>query len=218
MSRSKDSTLLGIVYSDPLALWALDFLIRRQHAPIDIIWAYSSGKDVLQNIDNFEHPQAILIDLDLLDINYSILSRRIKLIDSNIGTVGIASSLPQESLEARNTSQINLIVHKKDSIEEIIRAVGSVSNHPKLMHWTSKDQASPLSKKELQIIRMTARGFTYAAIGRQLHISEQTVKNLHTPFIHQTWSAYPFRMRCSLLIPRMAHLGMHSHHAVHTFV
>ena len=121
-------------------------------------------------------PQAILIDLDLLDINYSILSRRIKLIDSNIGTVGIASSLPQESLEARNTSQINLIVHKKDSIEEIIRAVGSVSNHPKLMHWTSKDQASPLSKKELQIIRMTARGFTYAAIGRQLHISEQTVK------------------------------------------
>lgn len=44
------------------------------------------------------------------------------------------------------------------------------------MHWTSKDQASPLSKKELQIIRMTARGFTYTAIGRQLHISEQTVK------------------------------------------
>ena len=76
----------------------------------------------------------MLIDLDLLDINYSILSRRIKLIDSNIGTVGIASSFPQESLEARNTSQINLIVHKKDSIEEIIRAVGSVSNHPKLMH------------------------------------------------------------------------------------
>ncbi len=35
----------------------------------------------------------MLIDLDLLDINYSILSRRIKLIDSNIGTVGIASSL-----------------------------------------------------------------------------------------------------------------------------
>lgn len=134
MSRSKDSTSLGIVYSDPLALWALDFLIRRQHAPLDIIWTYSSGKEVLQNIDNFEHPQAMLIDLDLLDINYSILSRRIKLIDSNIGTVGIASSLPQESLEARNTSQINLIVHKKDSIEEIIRAVGSVSNHPKLMH------------------------------------------------------------------------------------
>lgn len=176
MSRSKDSTSLGIVYSDPLALWALDFLIRRQHAPLDIIWTYSSGKEVLQNIDNFEHPQAMLIDLDLLDINYSILSRHIKLIDSNIGTVGIASSLPQESLEARNTSQINLIVHKKDSIEEIIRAVGSVSNHPKLMHWTSKDQASPLSKKELQIIRMTARGFTYASIGRQLHISEQTVK------------------------------------------
>lgn len=110
MSRSKDSTSLGIVYSDPLALWALDFLIRRQHAPLDIIWTYSSGKEVLQNIDNFEHPQAMLIDLDLLDINYSILSRRIKLIDSNIGTVGIASSLPQESLEARNTSQINLIV------------------------------------------------------------------------------------------------------------
>ena len=204
------------MYSDPLALWALDFLIRRQHAPIDIIWAYSSGKDVLQNIDNFEHPQAILIDLDLLDINYSILSRRIKLIDSNIGTVGIASSLPQESLEARNTSQINLIVHKKDSIEEIIRAVGSVSNHPKLMHWTSKDQASPLSKKELQIIRMTARGFTYAAIGRQLHISEQTVKTYIRRSYIKLGVHTRFRMRCSLLIPRMAHLGMHSHHAVHT--
>lgn len=175
-NQSPSAISLGIVDNDPFALQAMDILIRRQRSPIAIAWTCLSCAEALEFCSAIECPQVILTDLRLDGLDGFELSRQVKLKFPMVGVVGITAFVIPENQVLFQRSQIDSIIQKDSPIEDIIRAIGRASHCSVLAQWTSYDQASPLSGMELRIVRMVSRGFTYASIGRQLHISEPTVK------------------------------------------
>lgn len=175
-SQPDDYVSLGIVDNDPFALQAMDALIRRQRPPIDIVWTCLSGTEALEFCSTIACPRVVLTDVWLEGMDGFELSRRIGLRFPGVGVVGVTAFAVPEGDAMPDGSRMDSVLSKDAPIEEIIRAVGAAGGSPALSQWTSGDQLSPLSRMELRVVRMVSRGFTYAAIGHQLHISEQTVK------------------------------------------
>lgn len=174
--REIKSVTLGIVDNDAMALQALDILIRRQHSPLDIIWTCTSGKDALLYCKEIEIPNVVLLDIELEDLNGMTLSQHIHELYPTVATVGItAFPIPTNNAQIKN-AHFSDIVHKDIAIEKLLQTLGKAVNNHILSRWTSSDQASPLSNMELEIIRQSARGLTYAVMARKLGISEQTAK------------------------------------------
>lgn len=154
----------------------MDALIRRQRSPISIVWTCLSGGEALEFCSTITCPRVILTDLQLDGMDGFELSRQVKGRFPDVGIVGITAFSVAEDDALADGSSIDSVLHKDARIEEIIRAIGVAGRSPALSQWTSDEQASPLSRTELRVVRMVSKGFTYAAIGHQLRISEQTVK------------------------------------------
>lgn len=175
-SRPDDHVSLGIVDNDPFALQAMETLIRRQRPPIDIVWTCLSGAEALEFCSTIACPRVVLTDVRLEGMDGFELSRRIGLRFPGVGVVGVTAFAVPEGDAMPDGARMHSVLGKDAPVEEIIRAVGAAGGSPALSQWTSDEQASPLSRTELRVVRMVSKGFTYAAIGHQLHISEQTVK------------------------------------------
>lgn len=175
MTENKRTTL-AIVDNDPLVLEMMERMLRAQHAPLDIIWTAGNAIRALECCRDIGAPDVLLTDLELGDgCGGLVLAQKMHATYPETVTVGItAFAMPDEN--GLSQAHMATVVYKETKPSAMIRAIGQACGDLLLRDWYDESDSSPLSDTELKVIRLTARGYTYAAIGHQLGVSESTVK------------------------------------------
>ena len=98
-------------------------------------------------------------------------------------------------LQAISKMGINAYLHKSSSAEELLAILGTVSRDPgggnavisiprALLQRLGDEPAGALSERETEVVVLAARGLPNRLIGKELHVSEATVKR-HLANIYQ---------------------------------
>ncbi len=175
----------------------------------DILILGSTGahEDVLKTIDNLP-PDVALLDLDGLQEVGLELTRRLKQRSPNIGVIVLTSNPDENQLFLVLKAQAVAYLSKEvtasqllDTIRRVYRGEHpineSLTTHPKLAeHVLQQFQElslqreaeafiSPLTPREIEILRYIAQGFLNKQIAAELGISEQTIKNHVTSILRK---------------------------------
>jgi signal transduction histidine kinase/DNA-binding NarL/FixJ family response regulator len=154
--------------------------ILERSGGIRVVGEASSADEIRGQVARFS-PDVILLD-EQLEPQYSLkLTEELKLTSPSSAilitarnTVGAATEL----LEAGGTG----IIHKSIEPEELVDAVRAVANGARLIarpHGSAEDQengASPLSRREREILSLVAAGHTNAEIAEALFFATKTVE------------------------------------------
>jgi two-component system, NarL family, nitrate/nitrite response regulator NarL len=171
----------------PLVRQAIAVAIRRQ-PDLEIVGEASNGTEALESIRNLR-PDVALIDLRM----------------SPLGGLQVLAALAKENLPTRvlvlSAFSDGADVHeallagaagyltKDQPLGEIREGIRRVARGERYLspeaqaalleqlQLSARITRPPLSPRELDILRLTAEGKSSAAIGKELHISQSTVKN-----------------------------------------
>jgi len=162
---------------------------------------------LINNIDNLP-PDVVLLDIDSSPEAVLALGRKIKQHAPSVGIVVMASSPNDEQLLEVLKGQAASYISKEttaDQLAETIRRVArgehpineSLTTHPKvaeqvLMQFqelSRRNQAeqyiSPLTPREMEILKYIGQGYLNKQIANELGISEQTIKNHVTSILRK---------------------------------
>lgn len=161
------------------------------HADIQIVGEAADGAEAVKRCGELV-PDVVLLDLVMPGMDGVEAARRIKQISPRSQLV-ILTSFHEDTqlLPAIKAGALSYLL-KDISSEELLSAVrkaaqGEAVLHPRvalqLMQSLQKQDAAPrnpfaeLSERELDVLRLIAKGLSNAAIGERLFISEKTVKS-----------------------------------------
>ncbi len=143
----------------------------------------SNGKEALTYLKNF-NPDIVLLDINLPDVNGIDLCKTMKQQYPNIRILAISSFSQRSYIVRMIESGAMGYVLKNSSEEEIIAAVQDIiSNKPHLgyevneiLNQTDKTDGGPiLSRRETEVLKYIADGFTNQEISEKMFISPLTV-------------------------------------------
>ncbi len=175
----------------------------------DIILLGSTGAhdDVLRAIDNLP-PDVALLDLDGLQEVGLELTRKLKQRSPNIGVIILTSNpddnqlflvlkaqavayLSKEVTGQQLVSIIRRVAHGEHPINESLTARPKLAEHvlqqfqELSLQRETEAFISPLTPREIEILRYIAQGFLNKQIAAELGISEQTIKNHVTSILRK---------------------------------
>ncbi len=138
-------------------------------------------------------PDVVLIDLKMPGMNGTDAIQRIREENDRVRFLVLTTYNSDEDILPAIQAGAAGYLLKDVPREELFQAVRAVAAGKSvldpniasrvLQHMRNPQPQSLLSEREIEILRLVARGFTNKAIGRQLHISEATVKtHLHHTF------------------------------------
>lgn len=153
-------------------------------------------------------PDVAIVDIDGSSDGGLALARRIKQRSSNIGIITMVSNPSDEHIFMTLKAQAAACLNKEITAEqlvEVIRRVArgehpineSLTTRPKLaeqvlhqfqrLSWQSEGEGfmSPLTPREIEILRIIAQGRLNKQIAAELGISEQTIKNHVTSILRK---------------------------------
>ena len=153
-------------------------------------------------------PDVAIVDIDGSPDGGLALARRIKQRSSNIGIITMVSNPSDEHIFMALKAQAAACLNKEITAEqlvEVIRRVArgehpineSLTTRPKLaeqvlhqfqrLSWQSEGEGfmSPLTPREIEILRIIAQGRLNKQIAAELGISEQTIKNHVTSILRK---------------------------------
>jgi DNA-binding NarL/FixJ family response regulator len=171
-----------------------------QSTDIQVVAEASNGQEACDLLEQFV-PDVAILDIQMPAMSGIEVTRWIRAKHLSIGILVLTAYDEEPYVQAVLQAGANGYVLKTAKPEEIVDAVRDVFNgksvldsaiaHKLITKLSGKPEESavdPLTDRELQILTLTAKGFTNKAIGMQLSISNRTVQN-HLANIFQKMNA-----------------------------
>ena len=158
---------------------------------IDVVAEASNGLEAVEKADRF-HPDVILMDIRMPELDGLEATRRIVAADKGARILVLTTfDLDEYVYEALRAGASGFVL-KDDPAEQLLAAVRVVAAGDALLsptvtkrvirQFTRTPRPTPpkalddLSDREQEVFRLIARGLSNAEIGKELFISETTVK------------------------------------------
>jgi len=158
---------------------------------IDVVAEASNGLEAVEKADRF-HPDVILMDIRMPELDGLEATRRILASDKGARILVLTTfDLDEYVYEALRAGASGFVL-KDDPAEQLLAAVRVVAGGDALLsptvtkrvikQFTRTPRTAPpkaledLSDREQEVFRLIARGLSNAEIGKELFISETTVK------------------------------------------
>ena len=171
-----------------------------QTADIQVIAEASDGQEACQLLEQIV-PDVAVLDIQMPAMSGIEVTRWIRSRHLSIGILVLTAYDEEPYVQAVLQAGANGYVLKTAKPEEIVDAVRDVYHGKsvldsaitlklitRLSGKSEEAAVEPLTERELQILTLTAKGFTNKAIGMQLSISDRTVQN-HLANIFQKMNA-----------------------------
>ena len=168
-----------IAEDQTLVLGALAALLDTEH-DLEVVAQATDGREALRLIEEHQ-PDIVLTDIEMprmtgLELAQEIRERRLKTRVVIVTTFARPGYL-RRALEAGASGYL-LKDSRAEDLAEALRRVcaGGRAIDPELATeaWVAPD---PLTDRERQVVRLAGEGLSTSKIGRELHLSEGTVRN-----------------------------------------
>jgi two-component system, NarL family, response regulator DegU len=174
---------------------------------IEVVHATDINDDVLKNVDNLP-PDVALLDIDGSPDAGLSLARKIKQHSPSVAVVVLASNPNDEQLFEVLKGQAASYLSKESTATQLIETIRRVAHgeHPINESLTTRPKVaeqvllqfqelsrrteaeaflSPLTPREMQILKYIGQGLLNKQIAAELGISEQTIKNHVTSILRK---------------------------------
>ncbi len=174
---------------------------------VQISGATEVNDEVLKTFDNLP-PDVVLVDVDGSSDSGLALARRVKQYSPSIGVIVLTSSPTDSQLFQALKAQAAAYSNKEITAEQLVDMIRRVAQgqHPinesltsnpkvaeqvlyKFQELSLRSEAeafiSPLTSREIEILRYIAQGYLNKQIAVKLGISEQTIKNHVTSILRK---------------------------------
>jgi len=171
-----------------------------QSTDIQVVAEASDGQEACKLLEQFA-PDVAVLDIQMPGLSGIEVTRWIRAKRLSIGILVLTAYDEEPYVQAVLQAGANGYVLKTAKPQEIVDAVRDVFHGKSVLdtaiaqklitRLSSKSEEAtidPLTDRELQILTLTAKGFTNKAIGMQLSISDRTVQN-HLANIFQKMNA-----------------------------
>ena len=171
-----------------------------QSTDIQVVAEASDGQEACKLLEQFA-PDVAVLDIQMPGMSGIEVTRWIRAKHLSIGILVLTAYDEEPYVQAVLQAGANGYVLKTAKPQEIVDAVRDVFHGKSVLdtaiaqklitRLSSKSEEAtidPLTDRELQILTLTAKGFTNKAIGMQLSISDRTVQN-HLANIFQKMNA-----------------------------
>ncbi len=174
---------------------------------IQVSGATEVNDEVLKAFDNLP-PDVVLVDVDGSSDNGLSLARRIKRYSPSIGVIVLTSNPSDGQLFQALKAQAAAYLNKEVTAEQLVATIRrvakgehpineSLTTHPKVaeqvlhqfqelsLRTETEAFISPLTSREIEILKYIAQGYLNKQIAVKLGISEQTIKNHVTSILRK---------------------------------
>lgn len=193
-------------------------LCLASHSGVTVVGEATNGREALQQIE-ICRPQVVLMDLVMPEMNGVDAIREIRARWSAVKVLALTSFTEDEHVTAAMKAGAGGYLLKDVEPRELVAAIqeayrGEVPLHPQAARvlvdsWrdtTAQTNASPLTSRETEVLRLVAEGMSNRAIAQELVISEKTVKahvsSILSKFgVRNRWQAVSHARQSGLLPP-----------------
>lgn len=188
---SEMMTTVVIVDDHPIVRAGMRAILEAE-ADINILGEGSSGADALKLVDDL-HPNVLVLDVQLPDLNGLEVTRRLRAQGRKTAVLILTVHDDQETIFGLLESGAVGYVLKDEALETLVSAVraaacGESWFSPKIASQVMRRAVShlrvepaeiqcPLTLREVEMLRLLARGLDNTAIARELVITKRTVQN-----------------------------------------
>lgn len=187
---------VGILDNDACALRMISIVLRQRDAAIHIAWndtnaQYTLERMVFDSTSNSMMTDVIVLDLALNGISGIDVCRQIRLRNAKVGILGVSSyALDQYRSQLALAGAQGLFSKQEILSPNFVEAVRNAASGESVdvtggflsakdayarLHAVAPVPYTEISTRELEILRMYARGLTTKEIGGQLSISSANV-------------------------------------------
>lgn len=155
----------------------LERLLSESHQ-FEVLKKFSDGRNLLEYLQH-ESPDLVILDIEMPSLNGLDILKRLSLTDLKSKIVFL--SMHEDAIYAREAytlgafGLLNKSMESSLLIESLLRIYQGTKVFPNMTVKIIND--SPLSDREITILKLIARGLTSEEIASQLKISPLTVKS-----------------------------------------
>lgn len=200
MTTQSQSTIRVLLADDHVVVRAGIRQFLEQSPDIQVIAEASNGQEACELLEKHK-PDVAVLDIQMPILSGIEVTRWIRSNRLTIGVLVLTAYDDEPFVQAVLQAGANGYVLKTAEPQEIVEAVRDVFHGKsvldaalaqkliaKLSGKSKSNMVEPLTERELQILTLTAKGFTNKAIGVQLSISDRTVQN-HLANVFQKMNA-----------------------------
>jgi DNA-binding NarL/FixJ family response regulator len=184
-------TIRVLVADDQSMVRAGFRMLLSGHEDIDVVAEASNGLEAVEKAERF-HPDIVLMDIRMPELDGLEATRRILAADNGARVLVLTTfDLDEYVYEALRAGASGFVL-KDDPPEQLLAAIGTVANGDALLspgvtkrvieqftripRRETPEKLAELTERELEVLRLIARGLSNAEIGHELYVSETTVK------------------------------------------
>ncbi len=193
MQAEKDMAPIRVVLADDHPPLRAGIRMRlEQERDITVIAEADNGRDALRLVRDLK-PHLLVLDMEMPDMTGLDVARQLRASDDTIRILILSAHENDDYLEQLfESGAASGYLTKQESLETIVAAVRGVARGEE--GWLSREVAAAmmkqrrggsqksdpalqeLSRREIEVLKMIARGFNNVQIGEELFIAESTVK------------------------------------------
>ncbi len=178
-----EKRIIRIVLADdhPLVVEGLSALLSSQ-PDMRVVATATDGERLLEAVERF-HPDVIVMDLQMPYMGGVSCLRHIRARELPVRILVLSAFGDADSLRAAIEAGADGFVLKTESPQHTITAIRQIAEGQLVFpqaarRWLgmSLNDASALTEREEEILKLLAEGLSNAQIGARLHLSENTIK------------------------------------------